>query len=331
MSGRLARWLLSLAARPGAPGGPTLIIIRHHRVYGPGERPLYRLGVSESVLAGQLAMLRDLGLAPVTVREGLARLDRGAPGRHVALSFDDGYADNVRRALPQLERFGAAASFYLAAGWIEERVTPWWDRLAGIFARAERAPSSPGGALEPLAAPGARARALTAWLPALRQRGAAQAEALRRLARDAGVADDAPCELATWPELERLRDRGMEIGAHTLTHPFLSLLDPAEQRAEIEGSLDRIESRLGIRPVGLAYPGGDHDAASVTAARDAGLGYAVTTRAGENGAGAPRFTLLRRGLPDGASLGPAGGFSRSLARAELFGAFDRLRGVEAPA
>src|SRR5262249_24764639 len=119
-----------------------------------------------------------------------------------------------------------------------------------------------------------------------------------------------------------------EIGAHTLTHPFLDRLDAAEQSREIGGSVRVIAERLGVAVVGLAYPGGAFDAASITAARGARLAYAVTTRAGSNRPGAPAFELRRRGFDEGMCLGPGGHFSTRLARAELEGAFDGLRGVQ---
>jgi hypothetical protein len=75
----------------------------------------------------------------------------------------------------------------------------------------------------------------------------------------------------------------------------------------------------------LAYPGGDYDMRSVSAARAAGLRYAVTTRAGDNAPDAMGFELRRRGLSEGACLGPGGRFSQRLAIAELDGAFDVLR------
>jgi peptidoglycan/xylan/chitin deacetylase (PgdA/CDA1 family) len=117
----------------------------------------------------------------------------------------------------------------------------------------------------------------------------------------------------------------MEVGAHTLTHPFLSTLTPAGQMAEIVGSFDAIECRLGVRPRGLAYPGGDHDAASLEAAAMASAAWAVTTHGGENGPDTPRFELLRRGLSEGACLGPGGRFSVRLMHAELDGMFDPWR------
>jgi hypothetical protein len=53
----------------------------------------------------------------------------------------------------------------------------------------------------------------------------------------------------------------------------------------------------------------------------------VTTRSGINTPPASRFELMRRGLSDGACLGPHGRFSSHLALAELEGAFDHLRGT----
>lgn len=334
MTGRLARWAASLVRPPrAAPARPTLVIVRHHRVYAAGERPLYRLGVSAPVLEAQLALFRTLGLAPLAVSEGLARLAEGRPGRWLALTFDDGWDDNVEHALPLLAAHGARATFYLTAGLMEERAAPWWDVLTHALEHANtaRAVVEWDGApvtVEP-STPAGRARALHTLRPGLRVPAAEQSARLARLREALGVTEPAPCGLATWPRAARLAEAGMEIGAHTLTHPYLSLHAPEAQRAEIEGSVALIERRLGVRPGGFAYPGGDHDAATVAACAAAGLDHAVTTRAGDNGPDRPRLELRRRGLSDGACLGPGGRFSRRLAHAELDGAFDRLRGVEA--
>jgi peptidoglycan/xylan/chitin deacetylase (PgdA/CDA1 family) len=91
-----------------------------------------------------------------------------------------------------------------------------------------------------------------------------------------------------------------------------------------------IERRLGLRPRGLAYPGGDHDDASVAAAAAAGA-WAVTTLAGENDRATPAHRLRRRGLSEGACLGPTGRFSARLMRAELDGVFEPLRARRARA
>jgi peptidoglycan/xylan/chitin deacetylase (PgdA/CDA1 family) len=325
MNGRWLRWLASLPPRRGPhDAGPRLVIVRHHRAYAPGERPLVRLGVDAEVLRAQLGALARLGLAPVTVSEGLAHVAEGRPDRAVAFSFDDGYADNVRVALPLLAAAGARATFFLTAGLIEERRAPWWDELEHLLTETRRPRLELDGRAWRLGDRRERTAALRAVLPALRTTPERQRTRLGELAATLDVAAPAPCRLATWEECGRLAEAGMEVGAHTLTHPFLTTLPAAAQRAEIAGSFDLVERRLGLRPRGFAYPGGDHDGTSVAEAA-AVSAWAVTTTAGDNDAATPRHRLRRRGLSEGACLGPTGRFSVRLMRAELDGVFEPLR------
>lgn len=332
MTGRAVRWMLSLLRSTHVPNGstgPRLTIVRHHRVYADGERPLYRLGVSESVFAAQLEVLAREELTPVTVADGLAWLAAGGSGHRVAMSFDDGYADNVWRALPRLQAAGARATFYLTAGLMEERRAPWWDELAHalVETRAGRLTADLGrGALDlPLRTTAERHAALQALTPLMRVPPAERDHRLAQLRMRLGVPRPAECELATWDAAQALVRSGMEVGAHTLTHPHLTTLPPEAQAQEIEGSVELIERRLGVRPRGFAYPGGDYDARTLEVIAASSLEYAVTTRAGLNRAGAPAFELKRRGLTEGACLGPSGRLSRRLTLAELAGAFDSLR------
>lgn len=329
MSGRLVRWLLSLAPRIRRTGPPTLVIVRHHRVYGPTDRPLYRLGVSESILDHQLRLLARHGHTPVSVSAGIDALRRGREGVHVAFSFDDGYLDNATRAVPVLRRHGATATFYLTAGLMEERRAPWWDRLVWILERSQKAVVAAevaGDALTlPTGTPAERGASLRAMVARLRVPPADQERRLRALAHAAGVTDEPPCELATWEQAGPMAAGGMEVGAHTWSHPFLSLLETDAQRREIGDSIARITDRLGLRPRGLAYPGGDHDDRTVAVCAELELDHAVTTLAGQVRAVASPFRLPRRGWSEGACLGPRGRFSNHLAFAEFEGAFDGLR------
>lgn len=332
MSGRLLRWLLSLTHRPAYDGPARLTIIRHHRVLGPTDDPLYRLGVSADVFDRQVELLDRLGLRPLTVSEGLQRLQIGAPGHHVALSFDDGYADNVDHALPILERHRAKATFFLTSRLMTTRTAPWWDAVAHALesTRAETASWRFGGDTHVLETEDrtARLRTLRRVLPVFRRPLDERSAALVSLREALGVESDAPCELTTWDGARRLLESGMEIGAHTLHHPHLSLLNAQAQRDEIDGSIGEIRERLGVECRGLAYPEGDHDEVTVDVCRELGLGWAVTTRAGDNVAETPAFELLRRGLSEGACLAPGRRFSERLTTAEIHGAFDDLRRLE---
>ena len=82
--------------------------------------------------------------------------------------------------------------------------------------------------------------------------------------------------LMSWSHLERARDAGFEIGAHTRTHPHLTALSHAQAEDEISGCADRIVSELGEPPRRFAYPYGDVNAAVASVARRS-FEHSVTT------------------------------------------------------
>jgi peptidoglycan/xylan/chitin deacetylase (PgdA/CDA1 family) len=81
-----------------------------------------------------------------------------------------------------------------------------------------------------------------------------------------------PRELATldWDQLRKLRDCGVEIGSHTLTHPHLRRLTDIELARELRESRERLESELERPCRFLSYPFGENDERVRAAARDAG-------------------------------------------------------------
>jgi peptidoglycan/xylan/chitin deacetylase (PgdA/CDA1 family) len=105
-------------------------------------------------------------------------------------------------------------------------------------------------------------------------------ELLMRLCTWAGIeieAESVHRPLAA-EEVRRLAEPGfIDIGAHTVTHPALSLLDEADQRSEIEGSRAACEELIGEPIHTFAYPFGDFDDATAVRVRDAGFACACTT------------------------------------------------------
>lgn len=69
----------------------------------------------------------------VSLAELLRRLDAGEDiSRCLAITFDDGYTDNLEIAAPELERLGLPACFFIATGFIGTRKVPWWDEECGV-------------------------------------------------------------------------------------------------------------------------------------------------------------------------------------------------------
>jgi peptidoglycan/xylan/chitin deacetylase (PgdA/CDA1 family) len=326
VNGRAVRWAWALARRERGVdgGGSRMTILRYHRVYADGAAPLYRLGVAESLFAAQVEWLRARATV-VRLSEGLARLQAGKPGHWVALTFDDGYADNVERALPRLQRAGLPATFYLTAGAIEQRKSLWWDDLAWAIEQTSHESIRWNGRRLRCDSQEEKREALLRMLPDFRVHPGERERRLEAAFEGFGVRSRPACELMDWEGARQLVRAGMELGAHSLQHPHLGLLPANEQRREIEESRRLIEERAGVLVESFAYPGGDYSHATLEILRELETKSAVTTEAGTNRPGADPLRLLRRGLTEGACLNPAGGFSAALASAELEGAFDDWR------
>jgi len=83
--------------------------------------------------------------------------------------------------------------------------------------------------------------------------------------------------LLDWDAVARLDAAGVEIAAHTRTHPRLDqVADSARLADELEGCARDIAQRLGRRPTGLAYPYGAVSSAA-TAAAATSFAWACTT------------------------------------------------------
>jgi peptidoglycan/xylan/chitin deacetylase (PgdA/CDA1 family) len=305
--GRL-RHAVARSVRRTQHGVPILL---YHRIADVECDPQL-LCVSPCRFAEQLAVLADtyavLRLSDVAAALRARRL----PRRAVVVTFDDGYADNLEVAQPLLDAHALPATVFAATAYLGGREAYWWDRLERLLLRPGVLP----GVLELRLGEdtahwelGAAARydeeayrrhrswnALSADDPTLRH--VAYRELHRLLwrsgssARNAalatleanheplGHADEAPRAL-TADELVRLTaGKLIEVGAHTVTHPRLSGLAIAEQRAEIVASKQRLETILGRPVTGFAYPygaRGDYTPDTVQLVREAGFSCACTT------------------------------------------------------
>ena len=98
-------------------------------------------------------------------------------------------------------------------------------------------------------------------------------------------------------QVRDLRSLGMEIGAHTVTHPILTKLNPSAALEELASSKRELEHIL-AEPVQLfAYPNGvpdqDYAAEHVAMAKDCGFSSAVSTAWGAASSRSHRFQLPR--------------------------------------
>ena len=100
-------------------------------------------------------------------------------------------------------------------------------------------------------------------------------------------------------QLIKLHKGGMEIGAHTVSHPILANLPNDLAADEIRNSRRCLEEIVGSRVFGFAYPNGqpgiDYGKLHVEAVTMAGYTYAVSTARGTSSAATDRYQLPRLG------------------------------------
>lgn len=96
-----------------------------------------------------------------------------------------------------------------------------------------------------------------------------------------------------WSQLAEVKQAGIEIGAHTVTHPKLDILPEKDLRAELSVSKNQLEEHLGLAIPGLAYPFGYSNARVRAVARELGYTYAYSVNNALTTGAATRFTFPR--------------------------------------
>lgn len=114
-------------------------------------------------------------------------------------------------------------------------------------------------------------------------------------------------EMLLWSEVSELAVAGYEFGAHTQSHPLLSMINLTRGRQEIAGSAADLRGHLGVQPRIFAYPFGDGAGLPriETLVQEAGFAAAVSTHPGvANTLTSDIWALPRIKITDGDTLPP---------------------------
>ncbi|WP_291914479.1 polysaccharide deacetylase family protein [Accumulibacter sp.] len=231
------------------------------------------------------------------------------PPRALAITFDDGYADNAEVALPILRRHGLTATFFVATGFLDGG-RMWNDSVIECL----RTSTKPALDLEafglgrlPLPELSDRRAAIEQLLPRIKYLTLAQREeAVVQLQAITGVAALPADLMMRTDQIRALHSAGMEIGAHTVRHPILASLTLAEAEIEIVEGKRCLEAMVDAPVDVFAYPNGkpgqDYQAEHVKLVEKVGFRGAVTTSRGVAQTGddlfqLPRYTPWGNALP----------------------------------
>lgn len=216
--------------------------------------------------------------------EAVAQLQSGSlPSRAAAITFDDGYADNLHVALPILQKHGLSATVFVATGFLNGGIM-WNDSVIEMVRQAAGTQldfEEFGLGCHRIESVSDRQNTISSLISRIKYlEGQARIEMVNRCVEKSGCI--LPGNLMmTSGELRQLRHAGMCIGAHTIHHPILARLSSGEARQEIQGCKEILTDIL-REPVSLfAYPNGkpgtDYLPEHVQMVRETGFSAAVST------------------------------------------------------
>jgi peptidoglycan/xylan/chitin deacetylase (PgdA/CDA1 family) len=292
------RRTLSLAANH------RLSILIFHRVVKDRDPLLPELPTGLDFDALLLHLTRRFSILPLA--EAVDRLyARTLPSAALSITFDDGYADNLVVAAPVLRKHNASATLFIATGYLDGG-TMWNDVVIAAIRSATRPDIDLSGlrlGTFRLSSIEARRRAIDRILAELKYRPFAVRERDARAILDIAGVQLPVSPMMTSDGVRGLSHLGIDIGAHTVSHPILARTSKEEAWREITESKQALE-RLSGRAVRLfAYPNGrpgdDYGIEHVTMVREAGFEAAVSTGWGAASPASdamqlPRFTPWSR-------------------------------------
>lgn len=266
----------------------------------------------------QMKELRHL-FNPVSLGEVRNWL-RGAhdlPHRAVLVTFDDGFANTLRYAVPILREIGIPAVFFLPTSYIGNRRVLWPTEL---YLRVRtwkhgRLPLPLGGEISLNGNAQQRTTLATAieetckglpmeqWTQYLDHLRGASAPS--SVLEQFGEAGEEMFAFLNWNEVRELHRLGFDIGSHSVEHPILSRVGKERLREELRVSKQTIEREVGCECYSFAYPNGrrrDFDEKAPEAILETGYELAFTLTGGMCHRDASPVLLDRVWIPGGDGL-----------------------------
>ena len=206
--------------------------------------------------------------------------------RTACITFDDGYADNAKVALPILQKYGISATFFVSTGYLDGG-RMWNDTIIELLRQA------PGPMLDlskmglgrfEISSMSQREQAVNTLINKLKYLPL-KSRQLKVEEMCTYIPAELPNDLMmTSEQVKILHDAGMEIGGHTVNHPILARAESSAARSEIADGKEVLESIIRSPVRAFAYPNGkpgqDYLSDHVRMVKDLGFEAAVSTSHG---------------------------------------------------
>lgn len=298
-----------------------VIILMYHRIASPAIDP-WQLAVSAENFEQHLKLLQSKNIVrPLT--QVIDQLKTKKITKSIAITFDDGYADNYHVAKPLLEKYELPATFFITSKNIGSTNEFWWDELAKIILQTQELPRTLSLNINghPFSYDLTGETSLTGELlnrhknyisyhPETLRSGLyyklweyfsplpdrEQIKIIDQVRKWAGVAEDPRpdyCCLSSEQVKELSTGRFFNVGGHTVSHPALSFYNKNIQHKEILENKIHLEQITGKKINLFAYPSGKYNELTIDVLKQLGFEAAFTTNAKTVKKHSDPFTLGR--------------------------------------
>lgn len=254
----LLRWARRRVARRG------IVVLTLHRVLRDGD---YDSMTAEPGMAVRESTFEAL-LQYLKTRCESQKAETCTPGPapnarpRVALTFDDGWKDNLEVAWPLGQKHQADFTIFVCPELVSGSQTFWTEEVAALWQEARR--TCQEGVVQQV-----WQRCFNHSIPASSPQGIisklkqASADARRQFIHELTHAlgleqknGNSQTPLLTWAEIKRLANFGVSFGSHTATHQILTRIPEATALIELSSSRAALAEKLNECSL-LAYPNGD--------------------------------------------------------------------------
>lgn len=292
-----------------------VVILRYHSVL---ENPrdlddLIGCGITHSaaVFDQQMRLLSEC-FVPVTMDDvfDFANGRRKTPRRAVAVTFDDGFADNATVAAPIMARYGIRGAFYVTTGTIAPQPLPWFIVLRRAFrlTHKKQMTSLLDGTVLQMEVPQEHREAFRqacSYCAVLKLD--AQNEWLAKLLNQLEVEpfQDENGLMMTKDQIRELHAAGHIVGSHTVSHPNVAHIPEDRMKEELELSKIELERVLKTTVDHFSYPSPflqpHYDERTIRLSREVGYRTATTCTHGLVYQGNEPLACRRIAVPDSIS------------------------------
>ena len=296
------------------------LVLMYHRILKADEYAStcshHSICVTTKSFENQIQLLKSR-FRVLSLQEFLWHLERQQPfaDRSVLITFDDGWQDNYRNALPILIKEKIPATIFLTTAFIGQNKRFWQERLTCLLRKPAAFDINHRRGIDEIlrhfklvSIPRSRKyldeKAITPLINELKNRPLDQIEAfiseLEHQTGDQNSFNDNRVFM-NWDEVRESLSSNIEIGSHGIHHTILTV-ERENAEDEITRSKSLIESQISAPVSVFSYPNGNYSTDTVRHVKRAGYKAAFTTKPGYVDIANDPFTVFRFNVHEAVSF-----------------------------